>query len=430
MRIQSIITFCCLLISVSLTQCKTGNSHAPTPADTNIFAVRSIDPLDTNYQDLAALRSAIGNASVVLLGEQTHGEGATFLAKTRLIQFLHEKMDFDVLAFESGMYDVPRIWENTKKGGELSNEVKGSLFYMYATSKQMAPLFRYLQASLQSTDPMSLTGFESQHSGVNAKNTLFPDFEAFLKTFAPTAIDANWKTFKQVSVATFSSRSYRPSDIDKQVFLRKLAELKSALSAHEKDPVTSLLQSAGFWYRVVASIESQALRYWEMVQGNEVSVRDKQMAENLIWLAEHAYPGKKIIVWAHNIHIAKQIAELSFPPQNQAGFFFSSFIPMGATVSKHFGEQSYHIGFTSSEGKYQDYSNDQFVNIPAPVAGTIEDKLNATNYPFAFAALRNTKGWWQQPQTGMLYDFMPVKGKWAAVYDGVFFIRKNNPVDR
>jgi len=34
-----------------------------------------------------------------------------------------------------------------------------------------------------------------------------------------------------------------------------------------------------------------------MTTGNEMSVRDEQMARNLIWLAEKAYPGKKIIVW-------------------------------------------------------------------------------------------------------------------------------------
>lgn len=29
-----------------------------------------------------------------------------------------------------------------------------------------------------------------------------------------------------------------------------------------------------------------------------------------------------------------------------------------------------------------------------------------------------------------LYDFMPATGKWLPVYDGLFFIRKNFPVDR
>lgn len=57
------------------------SQHIPAKS---ISAVRSIDPADTDYSDLEALKSAIGNARIIMLGEQTHGEGSTYLAKTRL----------------------------------------------------------------------------------------------------------------------------------------------------------------------------------------------------------------------------------------------------------------------------------------------------------------------------------------------------------
>jgi hypothetical protein len=66
--------------------------------------VRSIDAEDGNSADLEPLREVIGNRRIVMLGESTHGDGATFAAKIRLIKFLHERMGFDVLAFESGFY--------------------------------------------------------------------------------------------------------------------------------------------------------------------------------------------------------------------------------------------------------------------------------------------------------------------------------------
>src|SRR6185437_5435830 len=144
-----------------------------------VVAVRSIDPNDTDFSDLAGVRAAVGDARIVLLGEQTHGEATTFEAKIRLVEFLHEKMGFDVLAFESGLYDCARIWENEQAGGRVPDEVVGSLFYMYATSVQMGDLFGYLQGNLSSKRPLVITGFYSQHTGAKSKTLLFDDFGSF-----------------------------------------------------------------------------------------------------------------------------------------------------------------------------------------------------------------------------------------------------------
>src|SRR5580692_698580 len=160
--------------------------------------VRSIDPADTDFSDLGALKTAIGGARIVLLGEQTHGEGSTFLAKTRIIKFLHEKMGFDVLAFESGLYDCARIWENVNGGGQVSKEVIGSLFYMYATSGQMQPLFDYIQSRIHQDHPLILAGFESQHTGEKAKKDMFANFEQFLQRRHPEMTDSGFALFRRI----------------------------------------------------------------------------------------------------------------------------------------------------------------------------------------------------------------------------------------
>src|SRR5687767_7885431 len=82
--------------------------------------LRSLDPADRDFADLAPLKALIGKARVVMLGEQTHGDGATFLGKTRLIEFLHAEMGFDVLCFESGLYDCDRAWAALRQGTDAS----------------------------------------------------------------------------------------------------------------------------------------------------------------------------------------------------------------------------------------------------------------------------------------------------------------------
>jgi erythromycin esterase len=394
-----------------------------------VVMIRSIDVADTDFSDLAGLRAAIGNSRIVLLGEQTHGEGTTFLAKTRIIRYLHERMGFDVLAFESGMYDCAKIRENVQQGGQLSEEVIGSLFYMYATSRQMQPLFSYIQQGQEGQHPLVLTGFDSQHSGRKSTEALFPDLQSFLERGHPDMTDSNWSVFRRMSLAMFASRDFRPAgEEEKKIYFKEISLLKSVLDKGA-GPAGRLTESSGFWYQVVCSIESQAVRNWQLTGSNEMSVRDRQMAENLIWLTEKAYPGKKIIVWAHNVHIARSVPWSERPLQSVAGETHI-FIPMGVTIHDHFGAAAYCIGFSGYEGSYMNYVNGAITKVAVAPPGSIEGKLAATGDPFVFTDFRRRSGWMVQKQPGAFADYGWLNGVWPDVFDGLFFIKTVSPVDR
>lgn len=53
--------------------------------------IRTIDPTDLDFADLAFLKQEISQARVVFLGEHSHGEGNVFEAKIRLVRFLQSK---------------------------------------------------------------------------------------------------------------------------------------------------------------------------------------------------------------------------------------------------------------------------------------------------------------------------------------------------
>ena len=82
---------------------------------TNTPRVATLDATSDEYADLAAVGQAIGEARVVILGEQDHGDGPTFQAKMRLAKHLHEHKGFTVLAFESDFYGLTTGWNQLAK---------------------------------------------------------------------------------------------------------------------------------------------------------------------------------------------------------------------------------------------------------------------------------------------------------------------------
>jgi erythromycin esterase-like protein len=109
----------------------------------NAVAVRTIDPNDEDDSDLLPLAQLIGTARVVALGEPMHGAGASFRAKARLVRFFHQKMGFDVLALEAGLFDCHLAEEVMNRDKTPEAALARDLFGIWTRSRQARPLFYY-----------------------------------------------------------------------------------------------------------------------------------------------------------------------------------------------------------------------------------------------------------------------------------------------
>jgi erythromycin esterase len=160
--------------------------------------------------------------------------------------------------------------------------------------------------------------------------------------------------------------------------------------------------------------------------------RDQMMAANVRWLAEEAFPGEKIVLWAHNLHVtaAKR----------------ASSRPMGDWLREVLGDGLYVLGFAIHKGDVRAVAQEGFrmtglstSPMPPAPANTGAAVLNTVGLPIFFADLQSLAAgggvvgaWLGQPH--LFRDFgavwnrdNPVYGNMTSEvlsdsYDGLIFL--------
>jgi erythromycin esterase len=133
-----------------------------------------------------------------------------FALKNQLIQYLHQEHGFKVFILESGLYDVNTVWKEAKQGKRIKELAPGNIFYMYANSDEVTPLFDYINAQANTEKPLTLVGFDSQHTGGISNKGLVNDLESILKAQS-TELPKDWTVFKQQLQQVFDAPTERLS---------------------------------------------------------------------------------------------------------------------------------------------------------------------------------------------------------------------------
>jgi len=152
---------------------------------------RNARPFDTctpseRVSDLRDLRTIVGNARIVALGEGTHGTREFFQLKHRITQYLATEMGFTVFAIEANLPEAWRINDYVLGGpGDPRDLIKGMYFWTWNTEEvlEMVEWMRRFNASKRGR--IEFTGFDMQ----------FPDTAAaivrrYLATHDPVWADS------------------------------------------------------------------------------------------------------------------------------------------------------------------------------------------------------------------------------------------------
>jgi erythromycin esterase len=304
----------------------------------NNHTAQSLD--SENFDDLRFFDQLLSNKSIILLGEVAHGIAEQNRMRVRLIKYLHQNHGFNVVAFESGLYDCYFTNKNIQDLSALAT-LKNALYTFWHTT-DLVDLVDYMKQSYSSGNPIQLAGFDIHATGIMSANRpqLFKNITMHIDSSFSEDIFEMDKIIVQRRANISYVDNYVVQNYDTlRVLYQELIELISSnidLLRYHFDEETIMVAK-----EIAVSISKYILS--RQVPPSYV-IRDKQMAETIKFLKEDLFPGQKIIIWSHNCHIQKDLEAVTILPHD---LYRTN---MGNWLYQTYLDELYSIGALSYRG--------------------------------------------------------------------------------
>lgn len=446
MRSPTMLPACLLLVGATAAA-QDKLSEAAERLGDQVHALATVDCDDADFSDLEPLVRSIGTARIVVLGEATHGDGATSKAKTRFVRFLHERMGFDVVAWEAGLLDCRAMDAALRADVPIEKATREMMYGGWDASRAVRPLFEYARRSWRTPHPLEMAGFDGNRPPRGGAHV-----SAVLERLLAAAPELQLAPADRKDVNALIRRTTG-------YFSDEAARLSAELRRRQRDLVLAVIDGAAASPAVGATLSPRELEWnlevlrsllveeelgyfsaQNMLHPDESADwglrwnrgRDQQMAETLLWQLDHSFPGRKVIVWAATAHFIRNAA--SIDSLNGAANY-RLFDQAGEILARALGPELYTIAFTSSGGECgaeprAGERREETVGIvsPPPV-DSLEETCHRFGRSFSFVDCRGAppESWLRRPFVSVALGGLVNRAPWADVVDAFVVIDRQEP---
>jgi erythromycin esterase len=286
-------------------------SGTPATVDwvkSNSFPFVTDDP-NVPTTDLEPLRNMIGNATIVALGEATHGTREFFRMKHRMLEWLVREMDFSYFGIEATFPEALAVDHYVQTGeGDPALLLAGLYFWTWNTQEVLDMITWMRSWNAAGNQPtVHFVGFDMQFPLVAIDSV-----ETFVRRMDATegASVANAYTcltqFRDTSAASDGIYKY-PNQLPayRDACKAAMQGVDSLLARKETEWAQREGAAKMRLVRQLARVAGQWEEMWGGRSTTPSNYRDVAMAENVAWWHDTQAPGAKMVLWAHNMHISR-----------------------------------------------------------------------------------------------------------------------------
>ena len=342
-------------------------------------------PLTGSPSDYDPLISRLNDASIVLLGESTHGTKEFYAERMRITQRLIEERGFNAVAIEGDWPDAHRVNRFIRGADDFAE-----------TQEALGGFRRFPAWMWRNQESAELVSFLRHHNAMQGSERdqvgfygldlygLFSAIEAVIRYLDEA--DPESAVMARDRYSCFGAFTDDPQSYGHAVTLGVSEPCRRAAVAQLVDlrRMAFELPRDGFAYadeRFLAEENARCITAAEEYYRSMFSdprgswnLRDRHMADTLDHLVAHLerYAGKaKVVVWAHNSHVGDARAtEVS-----QRGE-----LTLGQLARERYGHHTVLVGMTTYEGTVtaaRDWGQPPEVrNVRPAHAGSIEELLH------------------------------------------------------